>query len=114
MNSLCIAEVKRRFSELVSRTSAGERFLIHRRQKPLAVLIGAAELERLERLAQLGQRLALALGQNPELLFQIERGELHPAMAAFGLWQDEADLATLAGEIITNRLAQLDRPEVAL
>jgi len=114
MDSLSIAEVKKRFSELVSRASAGERFLICRRDQPLAVLISAAELSRLERSAHLAHRLALALGQDSVLLAQIEAGEVHPAMAAFGLWRDEADLETLIDDIETNRRRQPPRPEIAL
>ncbi len=34
---------------------------------------------------------------------EIEGGEVHPAMAAFGLWREEADLAGLADEIRANR-----------
>jgi len=113
MDSLSIAEAKSRFSELISRVADGERFLIRRREHPLAVLIGAAELDRLERTAHLAHRLALALGQQPELLAQIEAGEVHPAMAAFGLWQDEANLAELIDEIETNRHTQPTRPEIS-
>ncbi len=63
----------------------------------------AVNLERLE------QR-ALVLGQDPQLLEQIKQGELHPEMAAYGLWKDEEDLATLAVEIASNRQAQFARP----
>ena len=114
MDSFSIAEVKRRFSELVSRTSAGERFLIRRREKPLAVLISAIDLERLERAAQMGHHLALALGQDPDLLLKIEQGEVHPAMAAYGLWPDDPALADLNDEIIVNRQRQPERPELSL
>ena len=67
-----------------------------------------------ERTVQMGHSLALALGQNPELLARIEQGELHPAMAAFGLWRDEDDLANLADEIAANRQNQIDRPALSL
>ena len=111
-NNLNIAEAKSRFSELVSRASSGERITIRRRERPLAVLIGATELDRLERSAQMGQRLALALGQDPSLLSQIEQGELHPAMAAYGLWKDEEELAGLPDEIAINRQKQPPRREL--
>jgi prevent-host-death family protein len=104
---LSIGEAKSRFSQLVSRAAAGERFLIQRRERPVAVLINPTELERLERASQLATQLALALGQNAALLQRIEQGELHPAMAAFGLWQDETDLETLVDEIYQNRQEQL-------
>lgn len=114
MDSISIAEAKSRFSELVSRTAAGERFLIRRRERPAAVLISTTELERLERGWQAAHRLALALGQSAELMQQIEAREVHPAMAAFGLWRDEADLDTLPGEIEANRQRQASRPGSSL
>jgi prevent-host-death family protein len=49
MNAINVGEAKRRLSELVSRAAAGERFLIRRQERPVAALISAAELERLER-----------------------------------------------------------------
>jgi prevent-host-death family protein len=113
MDNISIAEAKSRFSELVSRTAAGERFLIRRRERPVAVLIGAADLERLERGWQAARRLALALGQSAELMQQVEAKEVHPAMAAFGLWRDEADLEGLADEIDEDR-RQATRPGLAL
>jgi prevent-host-death family protein len=109
-----IGEAKGRFSELVSRAAGGERFLIQRRERPVAVLISVTELERLERTSQAARRLALALGQSAELLGQIEAGEVHPAMASFGLWRDEDELADLAGEIYANRQSQPSRAEVTL
>jgi prevent-host-death family protein len=106
MESISIGEARSRFSELVSRIASGERFVIRRRERPVAALISVAELERLERRSRAAERLALALGQNAELLEQIEAGEAHPAMAAFGLWRDETDLAGLADEIYENRRLQ--------
>lgn len=114
METLSMSEAKSRFSELVSRAVAGERFLIRRRNRPVAVLIGSAELERLQRLSETAHRLATALGQDVELLKRIEAEEVHPAMAAFGLWRDVDDLATLSAEIAANRRAQSPRAEVAL
>jgi hypothetical protein len=78
------------------------------------VLIGASELERLERMSQMADQLALALGQDSELLRQIEAGEAHPIMAAFGLWRDQEDLATLSDEIYANRRRQGSRDGVEL
>jgi prevent-host-death family protein len=114
METINVGEAKSRFSELISRTVAGERFLIQRRERPVAVLISATELEQLERTSQVARRLALALGQDAELLEQIEAEEAHPAMAAFGLWRDEPDLANLADEIYENRQGQTRRAEAAL
>lgn len=114
METIRVGDAKARFSELLSRVAAGERFLIQRREHPVAVLISAGDLERLDRTARLVQRLALALGQNEDLLAQIERGEVHPAMAAFGLWRDEPDLATLADTVLRTREEQAPRTGVDL
>ena len=112
METINVAEAKSRFSELISRAATGERFIIQRRERPLAALIGTTELERLERTSRAARRLALALGQGEAILEKIERRELHPTMAAFGLWQDEDDLADLADEIATERLKQPSRPPI--
>jgi prevent-host-death family protein len=114
METINVGEAKSRFSELISRAAAGERFLIRRRERPMAVLISSTELERLERTSQAARRLALALGQDAELLRQVEAEEIHPAMAAFGLWRDEEELATLADEIYANRQRQVSRSRVTL
>lgn len=114
METINVGEAKSRFSELISRAAAGERFLIRRRERPMAVLISSTELERLERTSQAARRLALALGQDAELLRQVEAQEIHPGMAAFGLWRDEEELATLADEIYANRQRQVSRSRVTL
>jgi prevent-host-death family protein len=114
MESINVADAKSRFSELISRAASGERFIIQRRERPVAALIGAAELERLERTSRAARHLALALGQGEALLEQIERRELHPAMAAYGLWRDEPDLAALAEEIAETRLKSQVRPDLDL
>ena len=114
MEMMSVGEAKSRFSELISRAMAGERFLIRRRNRPVAALIGSTELERLERLSETAHRLALVLGQDAELLRQVEAEEIHPAMAAFGLWREEPDLATLTDEIAANRKRQASRDEVKL
>jgi hypothetical protein len=49
----------------------------------------------LERSAEITRRLAQTLGQSPKLLAKIEAGKAHPAMAAFGLWQDQEDFDDL-------------------
>ncbi len=110
MESINVAEAKSRFSELISRTAAGERFIIKRRERPVAALIGSAELERLERASRAARRLALALGQSEGTLERVERSELHPAMAAFGLWRDETGLVALTDGIAEERLKTPARP----
>jgi len=114
VESLSIAEAKSRFSEVVSRAVGGERFLIERRRRPVAVVLGPEEFERLERSAASARRLAATLGQSEGLLRDIEAGEVHPAMAAFGLWREEEDLAGLADEIRADRRRKSRRPPVKL
>ena len=67
----------------------------------------------MESISRVAHRLALALGQDAELLRQIETGQVHPAMAAFGLWRAEDELAALADKIEANRQHQASRSEVA-
>jgi prevent-host-death family protein len=114
METINVAEAKSRFSELISRAAAGERFVIQRRERPIAALIGVTELERLERSSLAARRLALALGQKEAILQKVEQHELHPAMAAFGLWQDETDLVDMAKEIAAGRLKPSNRPKIDL
>jgi prevent-host-death family protein len=114
METINVADAKGRFSELISRAANGERFIIKRRERPVAALIGAAELEHLERASRAARRLAMALGQEEAILDKIERDELHPAMAAFGLWRDEADLAALSEEIAAERDRPTTRPALEL
>jgi prevent-host-death family protein len=114
VETINVAEAKSRFSELISRAASGERFIIQRRQRPVAALVGAVELERLERTARAARRLALALGQGEAVLERIERSELHPAMAAFGLWRDEPDLETLVEEMAAERIKPPTRPRIDL
>jgi prevent-host-death family protein len=64
MENISMSEAKSRFSEFLSRASSGERFVILRRERPLAAIIGAGELERLERSAEIVRRLAQTLGQS--------------------------------------------------
>lgn len=114
METINISEVKSRFSEFLSRAAGGERFIIVRRARPVAALISAGELERLERSAEITRRLAQTLGQSAKLLKGIEAGKVHPAMAAFGLWKDEQDLEDLEAQIIKNRRRTSSRPHAGL
>ena len=114
METINISEAKSRFSEFLSRAAGGERFIIMRRAHPVAALISAGELERLERSAEITRRLAQTLGQSSKLLEEIEEGKVHPAMAAFGLWKDEEDLENLEVEIINNRRRGSSRPPAEL
>jgi prevent-host-death family protein len=114
METINISEAKSKFSEYLSRAAGGERFIIVRRARPLAALISAGDLERLERSAEITRRLAQTLGQSPKLLAKIEAGKTHPAMAAFGLWQDEEDLEDLESQIKKNRQRGSSRPRASL
>ncbi len=105
MENVNVVEAKSRFSELISRTASGERIVIQRRDKPVAVLISPDELEHLERSVQAARRLALALGQDAALVGEIERQSVHPAMAGFGLWVDEPELDHLVEDLYLARLS---------
>ena len=59
MENINVGEAKSRLSELISRAAGGERFLIRRRDRPVAALIGVSELERLERSSRAARKLAL-------------------------------------------------------
>jgi prevent-host-death family protein len=104
METINISEAKSKFSEYLSRAAGGERFIIVRRARPLAALISA----------EITRRLAQTLGQSPKLLAKIEAGKAHPAMAAFGLWQDEEDLQDLESQIMKNRQRGSSRPRANL
>jgi prevent-host-death family protein len=114
METINISDAKSRFSEFLSRAASGERFVILRRARPVAALIGASELARLERSAEIVRRLAQTLGQSDQLLESIEAGKVHPAMAAYGLWKDDEDLANLDAMIRENRQRSSSRSRVDL
>jgi len=114
MENINISDAKSHFSEFLSRAANGERFVILRRERPLAAIIGAGELARLERSAEIVHRLAQTLGQSKILLESIEAGKAHPAMAAYGLWKDEDDLIDLEETVKKNRRRPSSRSKVEL
>lgn len=114
MTGINMAEAKSRFSEFVSRAASGERFVILKRERPLAAIIGADELASLEHVAEMARRLAQALGQSEQLLDGVRSGRVHPAMAAFGLWKDEDDLSGLMEEVKRCRQRPSSRPRADL
>jgi hypothetical protein len=61
----------------------------------------------------MAHHLARSLGQDEALLKEVENQTLHPAMAAFGLWYNEAQFDDLAEEIMLERQANEERREVA-
>jgi prevent-host-death family protein len=44
VETLSVAEAKRRFSELIDRVTAGERFVVSRRGKPAVALVSPSDL----------------------------------------------------------------------
>jgi hypothetical protein len=64
--------------------------------------------------SQKARRLAIAVGQDNGLLQKVERCEVHAAMAAYGLWRDEADLANIAEEIVFERTKTPTQAETEL
>jgi antitoxin (DNA-binding transcriptional repressor) of toxin-antitoxin stability system len=114
MENINMSDAKSHFSEFISRAANGERFVILRREHPLAAIIGAGDLARLERSAVIAHRLAQALGQSKKLLESIEAGKVHPAMAAYGLWKDEDDLTDLNETVKKDRRHPSSRPKIEL
>ena len=112
MENISMSEAKSHFSEFLSRAASGERFIIMRRERPLAAIIGAGELAQLEHSAEIARKLAQSLGQSSVLLKSIADGDVHPAMAAFGLWKDEDDLADLEEKVRNNRNRTSSRSRV--
>ncbi len=113
-HDISVGEAKGKFSELISRAAAGERFVIHRRNKPVAVLVSPGDLETLTRQTRTALSLARAAGQREAILAGITAGELHPAMAAFGLASDDAEWARLALELARPRAGKIRRKPITL
>ena len=103
MNTISVGETKSHLSEFVSRAAAGERFVIERRGRPIAALVGADALERLERSADLLRRLAEALGQSETVLAEVATGAAHPITAAYGLMADQPEWDDTIVEIYRQR-----------
>ncbi len=88
-NVQSVADAKKHLSELMSRVAYnGERFLILRRGKPMAALVSAEDLARLE------QQPAAAKG----------------LLAAVGAWADFDDLDQVVEDIYRHRDQAQDRP----
>ena len=84
-----VAEAKSRFSELLNRaTYSRERFLIRKRGKPVAAIVSAEDLARLEGQSTPGEGLIGAVG----------------LLADFPDWERAID------EVIESRQSQLPRP----
>ena len=96
-----VAEAKARFSEFVARAGyGGERFLIERRGKPLAALVGVEDLGRLE-------------GEREGAFSRPPRGAL-ALVGAWGELVEDEEIDAMPGEIYaarerdTGRLVDLD------
>jgi len=88
-NTIGVGDAKKRFSELMGRAAyRGERFLIKRRGRPMAALVSAEDLERLE------QEPVSARG----------------LLAALGSWSDYEDLDSMVSDIYRQRETAQDRP----
>jgi prevent-host-death family protein len=86
-----VGEAKKRFSELMSRVTYGrERFLIRRRGKPMAALVSADDLARLE--------------QEPTSATRPQG-----ALALVGAWADFEGLDEVVREIYEERERDLGR-----
>lgn len=86
------AEAKAKLPELVARVAyAGEKYVIERRGKPLAALVGVADLQQLESTARSGQRQG--------------------ALALVGAWAEVPDeeIDAIFEAIIANRAQQTGR-----
>lgn len=87
-NVFGVGETKKRLSELMSRVAyRGERFIIQRRGKPMAALVSAEDLERLQQEPVAPQGL----------------------LAAVGAWADFEDLDQVVEDIYRQRERAQDR-----
>jgi prevent-host-death family protein len=114
VTNISVGDAKSRLSELISRAAAGERFVIRRRDKPVAALVSTDDFAKLEGRRQAAIRLGRAFGQREEILRKIAAGEMHPIMAAHGLWADQPEWDDIAQGIYKNRRRKSKRPAVKL
>lgn len=95
MKVVGVSEAKAHLSSLMARAGyAGERFLIERRGKPLAALVGVEDLERLEN--EPGDDLSRPLG----------------AIALIGTWGEAGDreIDAMLAEVYAERERDTGRP----
>ena len=89
--SIGVAEAKRRFSELMSKTLyKGERFIIERQGKPVAAMVSVDDLKKLETEAPATEKRGL--------------------LAAVGAWADYRKLDEFVADIYDTRRRASDRP----
>jgi prevent-host-death family protein len=99
--SLSVTEARREFCHLVSKASRGERYLVGRKGKPVAALISAAELSRLEDLAQ---QAATTRAQRQATLERIAAWQAH-LQRKYGIMMAAADDLAAAREVRTDEQA---------
>jgi prevent-host-death family protein len=109
---MSVGDAKSRFSEMISRAAAGERFVIERRAKPVAVLISIEELERLEGRVNRAVEVATTYKQDPEIMRGVREGKLHPIMALYGAWADQPEWDDIVKDIYKNRRRKSKRKPV--
>lgn len=112
MVTMSVGDAKSRFSEMISRAAAGERFVIERREKPVAVLISIEELERLEGRINRAVEVAKSYGQSDEIIRQVREGKAHPITAFYGLWADQPEWDEITKTIYKNRRRKSKRKPV--
>jgi antitoxin (DNA-binding transcriptional repressor) of toxin-antitoxin stability system len=111
---ISIGDAKMRFSELISRALAGERFRLRRRDKIVAAIVGPDDLEKLERQRVNAVREGRTLGQRKAILTAVERGDVHPSMAAFGLLADDEQWDEILEDTYRDRSRRSTRPAARL
>jgi prevent-host-death family protein len=114
MITMSVGAAKSRFSEMISRAAAGERFVIERREKPIAVVISVEELARLEGRANRAVEAARAYGLDEEIVRGVREGALHPIMAVYGALADQPEWDVIAKDIYKNRRRKSRRKSVEL
>ncbi len=112
--NISVGAAKAKFSELISRAAAGERFVIRRRDKPVAAIIGTDDLERLAGRQRTAAVIAKKLGHKPGLVRDIENGKVHPLMALYGVWESQPEWDGIVKDIYRNRRRKSTRPAVNL
>ena len=112
--NISVGDAKAKFSELISRAAAGERFVIRRRDKPVAAIIGTDDLERLDGRQKAAAAIARKLGHKTSVIRDIELGKVHPLLALYGTWENQPEWDEIAKLIYRNRRRKSKRPVVEL
>jgi antitoxin (DNA-binding transcriptional repressor) of toxin-antitoxin stability system len=87
-----VAEVKKHFSEVMSQISqVGEQFIIEKKGKPMAAMVGLKDLEMIER--------------------SVKKGKKNGLLAAIGAWEDFEELDKVIKDIYLKRKRSGDRKE---